>query len=121
MTLDSILLAYIVSVFAKIRATRAFVDALRQHVVIDGEFDHLDDLVELRVRVEVIARQVNKIGLVHVVVGEFAVTQQGLILTVVIIIAAANSTTEKTLIELIILRTFRMILMLLLLFGRRHV
>lgn len=55
--------------------------------MIDGEFDHLNDLAELGVRVEMITRQVNEIRLVHVIVRHLTVTtQQRLILTRIVII-----------------------------------
>lgn len=51
-------------VLAKVGPARSLIDALRQDVVIDGELDHLNDLVELGIGVEMVARQVDKVRLV---------------------------------------------------------
>lgn len=75
---------YIFGVFTKIRPAGALVDPLRQDIVVDGKLDHFHNLVELGVRVEMIARQMDELRVVHVVIGQLAVTrrQQGLILAV---------------------------------------
>ena len=66
--------AYKVGVLAEVGAGGALVDALGQYVVIDGQLDLLDLVAELRVVLEVIARQVHVVvgrG-VHLIVGEVA-------------------------------------------------
>lgn len=55
---------YVLRVLAKVGSTRSLIDTLRQDVVIDGELDHLDNLIELGIGVEVVTRQVDKVRLV---------------------------------------------------------